>query len=44
MTDATVRVAFKDGYALMDIADQVAVRLTPSEGQGVGAGSPGCRQ
>jgi len=31
MTDATVRVAFKDGYALMDIADQVAVRLTPAK-------------
>ena len=31
MTDATVRVAFKDGYTLMDIADQVAVRLTPAK-------------
>jgi len=24
-------VAFKAGYALMDIADQVAVRLTPAK-------------
>jgi hypothetical protein len=31
MNDAMVRVSFKDGYAFMDIADQVAVRLTPAK-------------
>jgi hypothetical protein len=36
MKDIMLRVAFKDGYALMDIADQVAVRLTPDKAQGVG--------
>ena len=44
MNDAMVRVSFKDGYAFMDIADQVAVRLYPGEGQGACPSAPGGRQ
>ena len=31
MTGAMVRVAFKDGYALMDIADRVRGKLEPEK-------------
>jgi len=36
MTDAMVRVAFKGGYTLMEIADRVRVKLEPKKARELG--------